>query len=219
MTSHAPFRRIAFAAAIALLLAATGCLQMEQSFVFARDGSCIVTWNVSVPSAIRPALEQAARTGQEKFNLTRLPFWPPDRETVQAYCDSHPGIELREYRDYQENGRSKLEIVVLAREALPAFNSEAFPGFMLRRDDLGDLTLTRHIPILKDKFHPAELKALRPLLQDAVLTLKVQVPTAIIEGNGRQPQFNQSVWIWTAEPKGDELPFFGNTLDKVSLKW
>ncbi len=214
-----PRGQIAFFAAVLLLLAGTGCLEMEQSFVFARDGSCIVTWNASVPSSIRPALEQAAKTGQEKFNLTRLPFWPPDRETVQAYCDSHPSIELREYRDYQENGRSKLEIVVLAREAIPAFNEEAFPGFTLRRDDLGDLTLTRHIPVLKDKFSPAELKLIHPLLKDAVLTLKVQVPTAIIEGNGRRPQFNQAVWVWATDPAEDELPFFGNTLDQVSVKW
>lgn len=205
---------------LAICLLGSGCLEMKQEFSFARDGSCIVTWKFSIPAAYSLALKQAMKTGHDKFALTSLPFWPSDKETVEKYCEANPEIELRQYREYQENGQSRIDIVVLARNALTAFESNAFNGFVLTRDDLGDFTLVRHVPNLKEKFSENELKTLKLMLKKSRFSLTVSVPTAVISSNGQQTKFNQATWTWTPEPGENELDLFDNHEQKeVSLKW
>jgi len=199
-----------------MFLLLTGCLTVEESLKFDKHGICIVTWRYSLPESWVPTAEvlakQLSQAGQPAVGL-------PEEQSVKAFFADHPELELRQFRRQVKDGNLEIEIIALARKPLDAFDAGLFPGLVLQRDELGDLTL-RGNPL--ESLRPltsTETERFRTVLKDASLTFSLQTPTEILEGNGKREAFNQSFWTWRLEPQQGEFSLLNPPAEPLNAKW
>jgi hypothetical protein len=210
----ARLRNISLLAASILLL--SGCLTVEESMKFDKDGTCVVTWRYVLPEAWIPTAEvcakQLSRPGQTPVGL-------PEEQTTKAFFEAHPELELRQFRRQVKDGNLEIEIIALARHPLKAFEEGLFPGLTLHRDDLGDLTLTGNPLDSLPPLTSAETERFRAVLKGASLTFTLQTPTEIIASNGKRQAFNLIAWKWRLEPLPGELPLLNPPAEPLTAKW
>lgn len=169
----------------ALLLC--GCLTIEQSLSFKRDGSVIVTCRYSFPAereeAIRACLAAIAEKQKTAAPDSTAGLSFLDEEAVTAFCRTQR-LELRQYRRVVNNdgdGTCTIRIVMLARDAAVAVNGGAFGAFKLSKNTDDGKTRCEAImpPGASTGWTPELRRRLRTLAPDFTLKLSIIPPDGV----------------------------------------
>jgi len=209
-----------FLGLIALSMLFSSCLTLEQYFSFTEDGACIVTWKYSAPIYAAAAIDQFRQTETGlNSGMKSLPFWPSDKTAVEAYYAERKEVELRQYKTYQKDGRQWVEVIVLARKAVPAFANGGFPGARLSIDNNGHHLMSVSIENIQNKVSQLEENKLRMLLNGTRIKFCVTVPKKISETNGNRLNEKQTDWEWTTNPTGSQMNLLRNDMSTAFVKW
>lgn len=119
--------------ALLTLLALAGCMQVESTTVIDRDGSGTFAMTYTMSPSVAEAMADLEEMGQA--GAGDMPNFDLDRDEIAADCEA-AGLELKTFREFVDEGRQGVEVVV----AFDDFNKmkAAFPGH-----PFGSLMITR----------------------------------------------------------------------------
>ncbi|NMA46192.1 MAG: hypothetical protein GX945_06485 [Lentisphaerae bacterium] len=203
-----------------------GCLDHEQTVVFNKDDSVIVSYLYIFPENQRQTLENA----QAVIDQWQGQSDPAGRvaglncflneEAVKRYFNARPDVELRHYKQTTENGFCRVQIIVLGRDAAKAINSGIFGAFQLKQEN-GLTSFSAELPSTPARWDQQRLAQLRSLLAGTQLRLSVNTPTPIRCCSHERHDTSSASWAFTAQP-GPDRPDSADLLappPTMSVSW
>lgn len=181
-----------------------GCLDHEQTLVFSKDGSVVVSYLYVFPANQRQTLlnaqaviDQWQEGGEAESPAAMLNSFL-NEEAVKNYFSARPDVELRHYKQTTEQGACRVQIIVLGRDATAAVNSGIFGAFRMRREE-GLTNFSAELPITPSLWDPQRLAHLRTLLAGSRLKLSVITPTPIQQCSQSRHEKNSASWSFAAQ--------------------
>ncbi len=189
--------------AAASLCLLNGCLHLEQKLQFLRDGSVVATYHYAVPVAMLPALTAAQNTLDQQLTppaqggaATALPMnWFLNETAVRNFFQ-RPGVELRQYRQTEQDGQRHVHIVILAIDGARAVNTGLFGTMTVNKQEDGRTVFTVEPPGHNQAWTKDQVERLRQLCPDLKLTLAVTAPADIVATNGALTASHTVTWTF-----------------------
>ncbi|MFA4944616.1 MAG: hypothetical protein WC789_07940 [Lentisphaeria bacterium] len=177
-----------------LPLLATGCLTLEETLVFHRDGSGSVQLVYRMDEAQLPAftagLAAIAGEGQETGIFTD--------EGLARKQFSGDGITLKEFASYQRQGKRNVRIFCAVTDMQRALASGKFGDIVYVRREDGTYRLRLLLPEPGQPLDAAAAARLREKLKGLAVTFTIHVPGRIQEAAGAEIRGNSARWQFDA---------------------
>gem|GEM_PF-1306532 len=199
---------LALALAVATLLS-SGCLHLRQELQIHADGTLTAVHQYSVPAELLPSLRRSRGVIENWQGLDPGPDlmrlnWFDNQAAVERHF-SVSGVEVVDYRRYEQDGRYCVDITVKAANAWSALQSGLFGSFVLERTETGNVLFRADViqPPLPQEPHPEQLQRLRELCRGLRLRLDVRVPTEVLETTAAASTAQLQTWLF--EPDRDPI--------------
>lgn len=175
-----------------------GCLTVEQSVRINSDESIIASYTYSYQTDYEDALKAALVATMKTSGLAENnPADFLNEDGVTKFCNDN-GIELRQYKKTAKNGKTTVQIIVLARRTSPEVLLAL--GNFVRKEKRFEMVL----PEIK---WPDQLKAtLKQMCPDMALSLTVVAPGDIRRTNGKKLRPDTVNWTFTPDDGLFALP-------------
>lgn len=197
----------------------SGCLHLEQKLHFQRDGSVVATYHYAIPSAMLPALtaaqeaieqqqqqQQQQNDGNDGNNAPARPLnWFLNEHAVRDFF-TRPGIEVRQYRQTERDGQTRVQIIILALDGARAVNTGLFGTMSMTRQENGHAALTVEPPGNNLPWTRTQTERLRQLCPDLKLVFTITAPADIITTNGALTEARTATWTF-ADDGVNNSPF------------
>lgn len=195
-----------------LMMAATGCLEMEQSIEIAKDGRMTVSYRYAMTPENRKLLGQAQggvqswqqdRTVGTSSSLTDL-NWIFNEDQVKRFF-SLQGMAVKDYKLREDKAMHEVTFRVVCKDAMAALASGRFGPFEVRRRPDGQVAngLTEIISTLEKprrQVSDADWKKLCEACSGLKVKLSLNVPGEIIETDGKKQEHGAA---WSIESERD----------------
>jgi len=206
------------------LLALAGCMQVESTTVIERDGSGTFAMTYTMSPSVAEAMADLEEMGQagagdmQSFDL--------DRDEIAADCEK-AGLELKKFREFDDEGRKGVEVVVAFddfNKMKTAFAGQPFGALMISKQDDGNYvlgpapepemaegeegagTVTTETESEMSEMDPAMMgkymEVMGKLMQAASefsMTARVTVPGTVVSHNASRQEGNTCIWEADAE--------------------
>lgn len=207
--------RIALFLCVFLLVFFSGCLRFKQSLIFNKDGTCTIIYKYSIPEEHLIIWSNFPYSANQKNGLGGNFL---NRQAVESFFSDNE-IELRQYRQYTEGTIRHVEIIVLSRNIERDFNKGVFGDFELKKNLLGDYSLTGKLTLLPDNLSEEAQARLIKYSKGLSLSLSLSAPTAIISSNGRKLDYRQVEWSYSNPVEKNSSYIFSLKNENLEATW
>ena len=173
---------------VCLLLA--GCLTFEQTMRIQEDGSVLASYVYTYQEANETVIKACLASALASVQMKDTPVDFLNEQGIARFC-TEQGLELRQYRKNTKDGRTTVQIIILARRNAPE-KLLALGGFVQTKNEMR--------VVLPEIGWPENMKGtISSLCPDLALSLTIVAPGRITETNGKTLRPDTANWIFTPQ--------------------